>query len=77
MYLEGSEGKSSCELMVEFPGVMNFTVGSINFRVVKMLRWAWATFRLDAPLDGRISSVTGVVNILLMRPTAVAISIVL
>ena len=38
--LEASEGKSSCESMVVFPGVMNFTVGSINFRAMKMLRCA-------------------------------------
>ena len=73
--MEASEGKSSCESMVDFPGVVHFTVDSIKFRAMKMLRWDWATFRLDTPLDGRFLSVTGVVNLLLIRTTAVAISI--
>ena len=74
--MEASEGKSLSESMVSFLGVRNYTVGSIDLRAVKILRCDCATFRLDAPLEGKISRVTGVVNLLLIQTTAVAISMV-
>ena len=38
--LEAPEEKSSCESMVIFPRVVNFTVDSNNFRAMKMSQCA-------------------------------------
>ena len=69
IYCDASEGKLSSESIVKFPGVKNFTVGSISLSAMKILRWAWATLRLEAAVDGCISSVTGVVILLLILTT--------
>ena len=38
VYCSASEEKSSMESIVTFPGVQNFTVGSINLSAMNMLR---------------------------------------
>lgn len=59
--------------MVTFPGLKNFTVDSISLNAMKILRWIWATLRLDAPLH----VVTSIVILLLILTTIVVIAIVL
>ena len=77
VYSETLEGKSSSESMVKFLEVRNFNVGSIDLRAMKILRCICATLRLDVSLEGQISRVTGVVNILLIRTAIVETSMVL
>ena len=52
--------------------VINFSVGSVFFMEMKMLRWASAMLMLDLPRIGFNSRVTGVVILLLMMTAWVA-----
>ena len=52
--------------------VINFSVGSVFFMEMKMLRWASAMLILDLPRIGFNSRVTGVVILLLTMTAWVA-----
>ena len=76
VYCATSERISPREIIIMFPGVKNFTIGSMSLNIMNMLRRAWETLRLKAPIDGRVSNVTGVVISLSIIMTVVVISIV-